>query len=162
MSSLYELTDDFQKVLEMMYSEEFDPETLTNTLECIECEFEEKAEGYAKVMKNMDGDISAISAEIQRLTDKKKTLENRKNLMKNNLEQAMLLTGKRKFKTALFSFTIQKNGGKQPLDIHGDVPKEFVKIIEEPDKDKIREALESGEVLEFAILQERGESLRIR
>ena len=39
----------------------------------------------------------------------------------------MKITGKTKFTTNLFSFSIAKNGGKQALTIDGDVPEEYKK-----------------------------------
>lgn len=44
MSGIYELTQDFLQVSDLIESGEYDPETLHNTLECIEYQIEEKAE----------------------------------------------------------------------------------------------------------------------
>ena len=71
-------------------------------------------------------------------------------------------TGKVDFKTSLFSFKIQKNGGLQPLwidDDYSNIPQKYLKV--EPDNTKIRQALEKTD-LPFAHLEPRGESLRIR
>lgn len=106
--------------------------------------------------------IEAIKAEESRLAKRRRTLTNRIDTLKNILEAAMRATGRLKFKTALHSFGIQKNGGKAPLDVYGEVPTEFTKTITEPDNEAIRAALEEGKQLNFACLQERGESLRIR
>ena len=162
MANIYELTNDFITVQEMMSSGEYNVEALENTLECLEFELEEKAENYAKIMKNLTAEVEGLKAEENRLSQRRKSIENNIKFLKKNLETAMILTGKRKFKTALFSFSIQPNGGKQSLDIHSDVPEEYQKIVIEPDNDKIREALESGKKLDFAVLKERGEGLRIR
>ena len=88
--------------------------------------------------------------------------ENRVNTLKQNLFNAMKSTGKTKFVTNLFSFNIQKNGGKQALTIDGDVPNEYTKTVIENNTDKIRQALEAGKELPFAHLEPRGESLRIK
>ncbi len=76
MANIYEITSDWFRVQDMMEDPELDPQTLADTLEAIEGELEIKAENYAKVMKNLEGDIVAIKAEIDRLTSKKKTIEN--------------------------------------------------------------------------------------
>ena len=73
----------------------------------------------------------------------------------------MKQTGKTKFATDLFTFRIQKNGGKRALTIDGEVPEEYTRIVIENDTDKIRQALEQGEKLPFAHLEAQGESLRI-
>ena len=81
---------------------------------------------------------------------------------RQHLYESMKATGKTKFKTDLFSFGIQKNGGLQPMEIVSDVeiPDEYCR--KEPDNIKIREALKNGAELPFVVLKERGEHLSIR
>ena len=63
----------------------------------------------------------------------------------------------------LFTFTIAKNGGKQPIAIQEDqVPQEYKVATYSTNKDLIREVLERGIELPFAKFEERGETLRIR
>ena len=90
------------------------------------------------------------------------TLANNEKRLKQHLYERMKDTGKTKFKTDLFSFGIQKNGGLQPMEIVPDVeiPDEYCR--KEPDNMKIREALKKGAELPFAVLKERGEHLSIR
>ena len=71
MSSLYDLTEQFQELLSMALDPDVDEQALADTMEGIECEIEEKADGYAKVIKSMEADIPAIDAEIARLTARK-------------------------------------------------------------------------------------------
>ena len=166
MAKLFELTKDFLEAKEMLYDEEKDTETVLNTLDCIDCMIEEKADGYAKILQYIYGDISTVDNEIKRLTKIKKMLENRSKDLKEHLKQCMEVTGKTKFKTALYSFSIQKNGSVNPLKIDADVkdiPQEYlIPQPPKPDTNAIRKALEEGEVLHFAHLEERGTSLRIR
>lgn len=162
MSNLYELTSNYETVLNMLYDEEIDEQMLFDTLESIEGEIEEKADGYAKIIKELEAKQKARKEEAKRLTDSAKVFENRVKALKNNLFNAMKETGKTKFATNLFSFNIAKNGGKQALTIDGEVPEEYTKTIIENDTDKIRKALENGENLPFAHLEPRGESLRIK
>ena len=90
-------------------------------------------------------------------------MANGQKRMKDALEAMMRSTGRLKFKTALFSFGIQKNGGKNPVVFAKDqpVPAEWLKPGD-PDTEKIRKHLEAGNELPFAVIGERGESLRIR
>lgn len=162
MSNLYELTSNYETVLNMLYDEEIDEQMILDTLESIEGEIEEKADGYAKIIKELESKQKARKEEAKRLTDSAKVFENRVKALKNNLFNAMKETGKTKFATNLFSFNIAKNGGKQALTIDGDVPEEYTKTIIENDTDKIRQALEEGKELPFARLEPRGESLRIK
>ena len=162
MSNLYQLTNDYENVLNMLYDEDMDEQMILDTLEGIEGEIEDKADGYAKIIKELEAKRDARKAEVKRLTESAKVFENRANVLKQNLFNTMKQTGKTKFATDLFSFNIVKNGGKQALTIDGDVPEEYTKTIIENDTDKIRQALENRENLPFAHLEPRGESLRIK
>lgn len=162
MSNLYELNQNYEKVLNMLYDEDIDEQMVLDTLESIEGEIEDKADGYAKIIKELEAKRDARKSEAKRLTENAKVFDNRINALKQNLFNTMKSTGKTKFATDLFSFNIAKNGGKQALTIDGDVPEEYTKTIIENDTDKIRADLEAGKELPFAHLEPRGESLRIK
>lgn len=162
MSNLYQLTNNYETVLNMIYDEDVDEQMILDTLEGIEGEIEDKADGYAKIIKELETRRDARKAESKRLSDSAKVFDNRVNSLKQNLFNAMKQTGKTKFVTDLFTFNIAKNGGKQPLTIDGDVPEEYTKTIIENDTEKIRADLEAGKKLPFAHLEPRGESLRIK
>ena len=164
MSALYELAGQFNELWEMIDDTELDEDVILDTLEAIDGEIEVKAENYAKVIRNMDVEIEGIKSEIERLTKKKRTLENRQKNLKDNLQQAMESTGKRKFKTELFGFNIQKNPASVELkDVKFDKIDAQYLVWPEPtvDKKKVKEALQNGEQLEWATLVQK-ESLRIR
>jgi len=151
MSNIYEITNDYLQIMAMLEDSDLDPQTLADTMEGIEGEFEIKAENYAKVMKNLEGDILAIKTEIDRLTAKKKALENNIKNMKITLQTAMETTGKTKFKTELFSFNIQK------------LPSQFIKQRDiEADKTAIKDAIQKGEDLGGIAHLEQKQSLRIK
>ncbi len=162
MSNLYQLTNDYETVLNMLYDEDADEQMILDTLESIEGEIEDKANNYAKIIKELEAKQNARKEEAKRLTESAKVFENRVKALKSNLFNSMKATGKTKFATDLFSFNIAKNGGKQTLTIDGEVPEEYTKTITENDTDKIRQALEKGEKLTFAHFEPRGESLRIK
>lgn len=162
MSNLYELTNNYETLLNMLYDEDADEEMILDTLESIEGEIEDKADGYAKIIRELEAMRDAKKEEMYRQQDGARLLDNRINFLKQNLFNTMKQTGKTKFATNLFSFNIVKNGGKQSLTIDGEVPEEYTKTKIENDTDKIRQALENGENLPFAHLEPRSESLRIR
>ena len=85
--------------------------------------------------------------------------------MKDNLQANLEFIGKTKFKTALFSFSVAKNGGKQPLEITenlGEIPgKYLIPQPPVPDKEAIRQLLAEKEV-DWAHLAPYGKHLNIR
>ena len=165
MASLYELTDDYLALLEMAEDPDIDEQAFADTLEGIDGALEDKAEGYAKVIRTLEGDAAACDAEAKRLSNKKQTIENNIRRMKAALQYAMQATGKTKFKTALFSFGIQKNPAAVVIDegYIENIPDRFL-IPQDPqiDKKAIKEALKAGEDLEGIAHLEQTESLRIR
>lgn len=165
MASLYELTDQYTAVLDMLYEPEVDEQTIMDTLESINGEIEDKADNCAKLLRIMAADVEMLKKEEERLTTRRRSIESRAQRMKYYLQANLEFIGKTKFKTALFSFCIAANGGKQPLTITDnldEIPgKYLIPQPPVPDKEKIRELLESKEV-EWAHLEPRGKSLRIR
>ncbi len=161
MISLYEMNQEWQNVFEMLLDPDVPEEAIFDTIEMIEADMDTKADSYAKIIKSMEGDAGQIDEEIKRLQNRKASISKRKEWMKSKLFDTMKATGRTKFKTALFSYSIQKNGGAEPVDLMGVVPDEWLKPGE-PDTKRIREWLKAGNKLPFAVLGDRGESLRIR
>lgn len=163
--TLYELTEDYMNLLELAEDPDIDEQAFADTLEGIEGALEDKADGYAKVIRTLEGDAAACDAESKRLRNKKQTIENNIRRMKAALQYAMQATGKTKFKTALFSFGIQKNPAAVVIDegYIENIPDRFL-IPQDPqiDKKAIKEALKAGEDLEGIAHLEQTESLRIR
>lgn len=165
MSNIYEITNDYLQIMAMLEDSDLDPQTLADTMEGIEGEFEIKAENYAKVMKNLEGDILAIKAEIDRLTSKKRVIENNIKNMKSTLQTAMETTGKTKFKTELFSFNIQKTAPSVVIDEQyiENIPDKYLKYKDpEIDKTAIKDAIQKGEDLDGIAHLEIKNTLRIK
>jgi len=160
MASLYELKGQYLELLSMM-EEGADEETIKDTLEGIEGEIEVKADNYARIIRQLESDANGLKTEIERMTDRKRALENHVSYLKNNLQDAMILTGKEKFKTDLFSFGIQANPASVVIDDPTSIPAEFL-IPQEPkvDKKSIKEYLKDNEANWCHLEQSR--SIRIR
>lgn len=165
MSTLYELTESLAELQEMLEQGEYDEQALNDTIEAVDLAFEDKADGYAMIIRNMQGAVDVLKGEEKRLADRRKTFEAGIKRLKDTLQASMIAADKRKFKTDLFSFGIQKNGGALPVvvDVETDaLPDELVQIVEKPDLKAIAAYIESTGDLSYAHFGERGESLRIR
>lgn len=165
MATLYELTDDYLNLLDMAQDPDCDLEVFKDTLEGLDYEIEDKADGYAKVIRELTARAEGLKAEIERLTNRKKAIETNIDNMKRSLENAMIITGKTKFKTDLFSFGIQKNTPTVIIDEQyiENIPEEYL-IEQDPkiDKAKIKEDIKAGKDLDGIAHLEQSESLRIR
>lgn len=160
--TIYELTAEYAAVLAMASDPEVDPQAITDTLEAISGEIELKAENTAKVLKQLESDAAALKAEAERLTERRKVIENNISSIKERLYCAMKSTGKEKFKTPLFSFSIAKNPVKLVIDNESAIPKKY--YVPQPAKlnaAQLRDDLKAGAVRKYAHL-EQSERVNIR
>ena len=157
---LYEISKALNAFIEAYEQGEIPAEAYKDTLQGIEMEFEDKAEQIAKIVRNFEANNLGLQSEIDRLQAMATSNSNQIKYLKNYLYEQMKAVGKDKFATILFKFSICKNGGELPMEIIGEVPDQYKKLVE--DNAKIRTALKGGEVLKFAFLGERGEHLRIK
>ena len=166
--TLYDLNVQMQTILEMAEDGDLDQKLIADTLEGVEGEIEDKLDSYGVVMNELQMDVAKIDQEIKRLTEKKRLINNNIDRMKNVVQYTMTeVLNTKKVKGEKFTWSIQKNGGKAPVILNPDVsimsyPERFQDWDVKADKVAIREALEAGEVLPFASLGERGESLRLK
>lgn len=160
--TLYDLTGEYIELLQLAEDPDTDPEVLSDTMEGLEGEIEDKAEGYVCVAKELEAEAEKFDKEIERLTKCRDSLRGNAKRVKACLLTAMDLINKPKLTTEHFKVSIAKNGGLQPMKITGAVPEEYLLYKPEPDNKKIREALDSGLALDFAHLEERGRHLNIK
>ena len=160
--TLYSLTQDYKDLLDLAGSAEPDEmEVFNDTLEAVLGQIEVKADGYAAVMSEIEGRADIVAKEINRLKAIEDRLVATHKRMKDRLKSAMEELHTNEIKTDLHRFKIVKNGGKLPLIIDGGVPDSYKRVEYVDDKEKIRKALESGECLTFAHLEDRGTHLKI-
>lgn len=73
--NLYEITGALMKLQTLLEDPEVDQQLVEDCINDYTEELEVKADGYVKVIRNMEGTIAAIKQEQDRLAAKKKTLE---------------------------------------------------------------------------------------
>ena len=161
-TTLYDLTAEYMVLLDMAEDPDIDPQAFADTLEALGGEIEMKADGYARAMKQLEGISATVKYEYKRLENRAKTIDKNIARMKQALQDSMVATGKTKFKTDLFSFTVRKNPASVVIDRPTCVPQEYL-IPQDPkiDKKAIKAAIDRGDDITFAHL-EQGESLIIR
>lgn len=166
MANLYELTGDVLKLQQLLETGEVvDTELLADVLADTTADYDDKIESYAKVIKNLSADVDALKTEADRITARRKALENNIAALKSRMFDSMKATGKTKIKGTLFTVSIQANGGKIPVivDVTTDkLPDDLVRIEEKPDLDAIAAYITEHPDCGYGHFGERGESLRIK
>lgn len=164
MATLYELTNDWLMLMEMAEDPDIEEDVFMDTLEGLDGAIEDKADGYAKLIRQLEHNVEACDAEAKRFAEKKKVFEHKIDRMKKLLQGAMELMGKTKIKTPLFSFNIQNNPASVVVDVDIDkMPKKYLKPVDPiVDKKLLKEDLKAGVELDGVahLVQTRG--LRIK
>lgn len=135
---------------------------VTEWLAEIEGGFEAKVDNYAALIRSIEARAEIRKAESKRLAERARIDEQKAGWLRERLMWAMQRLDRPKVETDRFRVSVQKNGGMQPLEIVGDVPPEFRRVVSEPDTAAIRTALVEGKEIQFARLLPRGERLAIR
>ncbi|CAG5990260.1 putative helicase [Streptococcus pneumoniae] len=143
MASLYELTGQFLTI----YQLDIDDETKADTLEAIDWQeqFEQKAEGYAHVIKNLEADVAMYKAEEESFKAKKQVAQKKLDYVKDNIMAAMNVTGQTEVKSGALIIKIAKNPESVKVN-EDDLPKKYFtkKVTLAPDKKTLKELLKSG------------------
>lgn len=160
METLYELTDNYQQVLEI--AEQLDPKTLKDTLDGINDAIDDKAENTAKVIRELEGDINTLTSEIQRLNERKTALSNNVKRIKEYLQNEMEKVGKTKVKSERFTIGIQNNPPSVRVEDERKIPRDYF-TPQDPklDKTKLKDELKRGKEIDGAELRQK-RSLRIK
>lgn len=158
--SLYEIDNTIARFVDTLLATADEDGTvnddLYNQLEQLQEERATKLENITLIIKDKEAQASAIKEEESRLADRRKSLENQVNNLKNYLQNSMLSSGESKFETSRCKISFRKS---EVVDI-ADVSKLPEKYIEQvidykANKADIKKALKAGEVIEGASLIEK-------
>ena len=157
MATLYELTGQFLDI----YNMDLDDETKQDTLDSIDWneDYENKVEGYIKVIKNLDADIEARKNEMDRLKKLNDADKAKKERMKAALEESMELTGHDRVDTALFKVSFRRSKAVEVDMVL--LPDEYKKVEYKADKTALKRLLADGQEIAGATLVE-NKNLSIR
>ena len=108
MTHMYELSNSVIGLRNMLDDESIDDQTFADTLESIEGEIEIKAENLLKFEREVLADVSAIDAEIKRLTKIKNVRKNRADSLREYLRSNMERSEIDKIACPFFAITLRK------------------------------------------------------
>jgi predicted nuclease with TOPRIM domain len=161
MSKLYELTQNYQNLLDLLDNPEIPQDIIQEALNSVGEDIEVKVENIAKLIKSIEVDAKGFKEEEQRLATRRKSLENRIDSLKDYIEGAMRATSREKVKGKIFTLAIQKNAPSVDIVDLEAIPEEYFVVTKELTKKQILEALKAGIEVPGAQIKQT-ESLRIR
>lgn len=134
-------------------------------------ERDRKLDGYAYLIKSLDAQVSALKEEQDRIRARRNAVENRIDKLKERLEFYLTSNDIDKIQTSLFTFAMQKSGGKPKMVLNEyyaanpvELPEGLRRVKFEADLDAIRTAIESDPEVykDLGYIAEQGRHLRIR
>ena len=151
MATLYKLTDEYTDLLARLEAAEDEAETeaVWQEMDALEDDIVEKAEAYARIMRNKQAEVEAFKAEKERLASCQKAAENVVERLKARLLSSMQRMHLTDIQTGIGKWRVQMNPYSCQIIDEADVPAEF--HIPQPDKiDKaaiLRQFNATGELL---------------
>ena len=106
--NLYEITGRLAYLREMIESEAISEEDAADTMEAILQEQEDGYENAVKWIRDIEADIEAVKAEAEKLAEKRKALENRKERVRDYILRSMQASGQTKVKAGIFTIAEKK------------------------------------------------------
>lgn len=150
---LYEMSNAAKQLYELLESGDIDEQILLDTMESIGASA--KLEDYVYVTKTFEAEITMYDAEIKRLTENKRILQNRIEYMKQKMIEFMHATGQKTANAGTFKLAMRENKSCEIENIDL-IPLEYMREIPaklEPDKKAMLAALKNGEKISGASLK---------
>lgn len=151
MPNIYELSTEYAALMaeyEMAEDEERRADVWA-MIDALQDDIADKAEAYARIMRNMQAEADAYKAEAQRLQKRQKAAENAVEQLKGRLLNAMQAVGANEISTSIGKWRVQMNPWSVTILDDAAVPAEY--HIPQPDKiDKaaiLKHFKASGELL---------------
>ena len=165
MATLYQLTDEYTALLDEYDAAEDDARRaeILALIDQVQDDIGDKAEAYARIMKNLQAEAEAYKAEAQRLGRKQKAAEGAVEGLKRRLMDAMRAVQATEIRTSIGKWRVQLNPPSCKVIEPDRVPGEY--HIPQPDaidrQGILRRYKETGEIPEGVDIT-REEGLRFR
>lgn len=162
MARLYELAQNYTAFFDAWENGDIPEEAVTDTLEAMEGEIDEKCDNTACYIKDLIAQAANIKEEIKTLTARAKALENRAERLKDYMVYAMDRIGASKIETAR---NVIKVSVSHPTVIRDEAA--FLKWAQEngsdllsfkqptPDKTAIKDAIAEGREVPFCYIDDK-------
>ena len=151
---LYKVAHRYQQAYEALFlMEDMPEEAITDTLAGIEGEFTDKAINIAALIKNIEAQAAQVKEAERSMNERKKALENHAKRLRDYLLENIkcLPDDKQKIFTPEFQISLKNNPAAVFIEDGIKLADEYLRIIpeeREPDKKKLKEALDNGVVID--------------
>lgn len=142
---LYKLADEYQQALNDLHSmDDLTPEIIEDSLAGMVGEIEDKSKAVAAFTLNIDAQISMLKEHEANISAKRKALEKRRDWMRDYLRENMERCGISKIESPYFNITLTKPRKQVVIDDESKLPRDYMRVVESPDKTLIKKAIDDG------------------
>ena len=124
---LYELTDAYAELAALLDECESEEEAaqLWAQMDEICASIAEKADNYARFLRNKQGEVDGLDKEIARLQKRKRSAENRIEQLREHMKFAMGVAGATEIRTTLGKWTVRSNPPRVEVLDESEIAPEF-------------------------------------
>lgn len=142
MSKLYEIANDYAKLMD----EGLDPELISDTLEGMEGELADKIEQLLAICKNETGYAERLKEEAKSLNDRASSILNKVENIQSYIANSLITAGKKKLRAGLHQVTIRSPSESVEILDSSSIPAEIVEFETtiKADKLAIKHQLKAG------------------
>lgn len=144
--NIFDISAEYFDALEALEIDENGEVLGYEKVEAIAEDFDNKAENIAQYIKELKYEAEDLKAEQDKLSERRKAVENKAEWLKGMLTEAFELVGKKELKTAKCRISFRPSESVNIIGVDY-LPDEYkrIKTVIEADKDKIKKALKAGE-----------------
>lgn len=158
MASLYDISASYASLIDSYDNAESDEERqeIIELMIYYQDSIQDKAEAYARIIRNKQAEVDALKNEVDRLTDKRRSAENVIERLKAALLETMTVTNTDCIPTSIGKWRKQSNPWACDIVDVDSVPAEY--HIAQPDKINKRALLdrfkETGEIIDGVVFNQ--------
>lgn len=142
MSKLYEIANDYAKLMDS----EFDSESIADTLEGMEGELTDKIEQLLAICKNESGYAERLKEEAKSLSERANAINNKVDNIMTYIASSLEMMGKKKIRAGIHQVTVRAPSESVEIIDSGAIPPEYVEFetVIKADKLAIKHQLKAG------------------
>ena len=124
---LYELTDAYAELAALLDECESEEEAaqLWAQMDKVGASITEKADNYARFLRNKQAEVDGLGKEIERLQKRKRSAENRIEQLREHMKFAMGVAGATEIRTTLGKWTMRRNPPRVEVIDESEIAPEF-------------------------------------
>ena len=162
MPSLYQVSHETRMAIdELMQLDDMPENVIEDTLESVSGDLHEKQLSVAAYVMNLRGDVVAMKEYEKSMNERRKSIEKKILRLTESIMTSMQVNNQREIPSLELSIKIRMNPASVVIDDDKILPKKYFRVIKEPNKSSIKEAILSGINVKGVHLQ-RKEKLEIK